>query len=50
MTGHEKDCALAALALRIERARKLGRNAELREMRQWYREVLATPCDLNERD
>jgi hypothetical protein len=45
MNGHEKECALAALAFRIERAKVKGDKAELKEMRNWYREILTTKCE-----
>lgn len=40
MTPHEKECAFAALALRIERAKT---PKERREMKQWLREIKAAP-------
>jgi len=45
MTAHEKECALAALALLIERARKSGNRKETRECRKMYREILAEPLE-----
>ena len=39
MTPHEKECALAAIAARIEAAKKAGSRKELAEWRKFYREV-----------
>jgi len=39
MTAHEKECAFAAIALRIERADKNRDRAEAREWRKLYREI-----------
>jgi hypothetical protein len=40
MTAHEKECAIAALVLRIERAKD---RKERDEMRRWYLDVLRAP-------
>lgn len=41
MTPHEKECAMAAVALLLEKA---SRN-EQRELRALYREILNAPLD-----
>lgn len=41
MTPHEKECALAAIAARIEAAKGAGDRKELAEWRKLYREVKA---------
>ncbi len=43
MTGHEKECALAALAYLIEQAKKFGK--PLADLRKNYREIAATICE-----
>lgn len=40
MTRHEKECAYAALALRLERAKSA---AERKELRAWLAEIEAAP-------
>jgi hypothetical protein len=45
MTAHEKECALAAIALRIERAEKERNRLEAKEWRAFRREVIAAPID-----
>jgi hypothetical protein len=45
MTDLEKECALAALALRIETAKT---KKERKEMREWYKEILNTPVTEHE--
>ena len=39
MTAHEKECALAAIAARIERAH----GKERKQLRQWYQEIIDAP-------
>lgn len=39
VTAHEKECAFAALALLIERAKKEKNKNELKKLRQHYREI-----------
>lgn len=41
MNGHEKECALAALAARIEAAERRRNRQELIDLRKLYREIAA---------
>lgn len=43
MTPHEKECAYAALALCIERCKRLGDRAGLREYQAWLRDIERRP-------
>lgn len=43
MTPHEKECALAAIAVRIESARKDGNRKELADWIKFRREIILTP-------
>jgi hypothetical protein len=43
LTSHERECALAALAARLERLEKHGPRAEFLEVRKLYLEILQTP-------
>lgn len=43
MTAHEKECALAACALRLERAVSTRDRGEAREWRTLIREIVAAP-------
>lgn len=43
MTLHEKECAFAALALLLERAKRQGRKDEARDIRKHIREIELTP-------
>ena len=45
MTAHEKECALAAIALRIEVADKNRDRPDAKEWRKFYREILAAPFE-----
>lgn len=47
MDAHEKECALAALAYLLEKARReFGRkHKETRELEKQYREILKSPID-----
>jgi DNA/RNA-binding domain of Phe-tRNA-synthetase-like protein len=42
MTAHEKECALAAIAARIEAAEKMKDKPAVKEWRKFYREILAS--------
>jgi hypothetical protein len=44
MTGHEKECALAAYAFLMEKAKRAGNRKELAGLRREYREILAAEC------
>ena len=45
MTAHEKECALAACALRLERAISDKNRCEAREWRYLMREIISAPLD-----
>lgn len=45
MTSHEKECAIAAIAVRIEAAKT---SDERREWRAFYREIIEAPLEYNE--
>lgn len=45
MDSHEKECALATLALLKERAKKQRKMAEYRSLSKEYREIAATICE-----
>jgi hypothetical protein len=42
MTFHEKECAIAALGLLIERAQS---RREKQELTKWLREIIQTPLE-----
>lgn len=43
LTSHEKEVALAAIALRLEQAQKIRDREEIKEWRKLYREVCDAP-------
>lgn len=43
LTGHEKECALAAIAVRIEAAEKTRDKVESKQWRKFYREIIDAP-------
>ncbi len=43
MDAHYKECALAAYAILMERAKDAGNRPLLRELRREYREILKPP-------
>ena len=45
MSGHEKECAFAACALRAELALKDGNRQEAREWRRFLKEIEQAPLD-----
>ena len=48
MTPHERECALAAIAVRIEAAKRDGNHKEAAEWIRYRREILNAPSSQRE--